>query len=136
MTDLSSLRTALLAAVSIDGNSIGNQSFLECIRGLIRQLIDKAFWAARDVAIEEGRLAKGRGRGVAVKRVAAGPTSGSLAEEVLSRVRERLEPIYARIVESKRAAFTTAELRKTLLTPLISGQLRLPEAESLLENAL
>jgi len=42
-------------------------------------------------------------------------------------------PIYAKVVEGKQKAQTLTQLRDTLLPRLISGQLRLPEAEALVE---
>ena len=45
------------------------------------------------------------------------------------------EPIYARIVENKKNAFSLSALHDTLLPRLISGQLRLPEAEEMVEEA-
>jgi type I restriction enzyme S subunit len=44
-------------------------------------------------------------------------------------------PIHARIFENQTQAQTLATLRDTLLPRLISGQLRLPDAEAVLENA-
>lgn len=44
-------------------------------------------------------------------------------------------PIHARIFENQKQAQTLATLRDTLLPRLISGQLRLPEAEAALEQA-
>ena len=44
-------------------------------------------------------------------------------------------PLLARIVETELQAQNLAELRDTLLPRLISGQLRLPQAEALLEEA-
>jgi type I restriction enzyme S subunit len=41
----------------------------------------------------------------------------------------------ASVSENKRQAQTLATLRDTLLPRLISGQLRLPEAEAILEDA-
>ncbi|MDH4567202.1 SAM-dependent DNA methyltransferase [Pseudomonas sp. BN414] len=127
MTDLNNLRAVLLASVPVDGNTIGNQSLLERVRGQIPQLTEEAFWAVRDGLIEEGVLAKGRGRGGAVKRVSGEPTSGSLAEQVLSKVRERMEPAAvaeasaAYVVETVaqnptkvKAATSLQELEKTL----------------------
>ena len=43
-----------------------------------------------------------------------------------------VDPVYARIVSNKQAARTLATLRDTLLPRLISGQIRLPEAEALI----
>ena len=46
------------------------------------------------------------------------------------------QPLMDRIVENERQAQTLATLRDTLLPRLISGKLRLPEAETLTEEAL
>ncbi|MNT87505.1 hypothetical protein D3C72_2279250 [compost metagenome] len=45
-------------------------------------------------------------------------------------------PLFERLVANERQAQTLTQLRDTLLPRLTSGQLRLPEAETLLENAL
>ena len=44
-------------------------------------------------------------------------------------------PLYARYVKNKQTAQTLSTLRDTLLPRLISGQLRLPEVDSLLEES-
>ncbi|MCC2638625.1 MAG: type restriction-modification system, subunit [Moraxellaceae bacterium] len=66
--DQNTLRAALLAAVPADGAAIGNQSLLEKLRGRHPQLTEDAYRAVRDTLIDEGVLAKGRGRGGAVRR--------------------------------------------------------------------
>ncbi|MDO8778349.1 MAG: restriction endonuclease subunit S [Burkholderiaceae bacterium] len=48
---------------------------------------------------------------------------------------ERVAPLWAKIHENQAQAQTLVTLRDTLLPRLISGQLRLPEAEALLEEA-
>lgn len=53
------------------------------------------------------------------------------SQTVLAAFSELMAPIYSRIVEGKQAASSLANLRDTLLPRLISGQLRLPEAEAL-----
>lgn len=55
---------------------------------------------------------------------------------VLAAFSEIVTPIYARIVEGKQTASTLASARDTLLPRLISGQLRLPEAEALIEGVV
>ena len=50
---------------------------------------------------------------------------------ILKLFSEITSPIYSKIVEGKLKAQTLAQLRDTLLPKLISGQLRLPEAEEL-----
>ena len=56
--------------------------------------------------------------------------------DVLCHFSETVEPIFERITENERQAQTLTHLRDTLLPRLISGQLRLPEAEALVEEAL
>ncbi|WP_172151932.1 class I SAM-dependent DNA methyltransferase [Pseudomonas tumuqii] len=92
MSDPALLSQALLAAVPAAG-SIGNQSLLERLRGQFPQLSEDQFWTARDALIEAGELAKGRGRGGAVKRTQAEEgASLSLAQQTLNKARERFEP--------------------------------------------
>lgn len=55
-------------------------------------------------------------------------------DEVLSKFFDVAKTIYDSLYDQK--AQTLTQLRDTLLPRLISGQLRLPEAETLLENAL
>ena len=47
-----------------------------------------------------------------------------------------VDPLVSKIIENQRQAQTLAQLRDTLLPKLISGQLRLPEAEALLAEEL
>ena len=56
--------------------------------------------------------------------------------EVLNMGNELLEPLVNRVVENRLQAQTLSTLRDTLLPRLISGQLRLPEAEAATEAAL
>jgi len=55
---------------------------------------------------------------------------------VLRRFGELAESLYQRVVSNKRQAQSLAALRDTLLPRLISGQLRLPEAQAQLEEAI
>ena len=56
--------------------------------------------------------------------------------EVLNMGNELLEPLVNRVVENRLQAQTLSTLRDTLLPRLISGQLRLPEAQTATEAAL
>ncbi len=56
--------------------------------------------------------------------------------DVLDAFANIAEPLFERLIENERQAQTLTQLRDTLLPRLISGQLRLPEAETLLEKAL
>jgi type I restriction enzyme S subunit len=59
------------------------------------------------------------------------PTPSAL---VLNRFEELVAPLISRIFNNSKSAQTLATLRDTLLPRLISGQLRLPEAEAVLET--
>ncbi|MEN2425301.1 restriction endonuclease subunit S [Chromobacterium vaccinii] len=54
------------------------------------------------------------------------------ANEVLNAFNDVVRPLYLQIVQGKQMAANLAALRDTLLPRLISGQLRLPEAEALI----
>jgi type I restriction enzyme S subunit len=45
------------------------------------------------------------------------------------------EPLFNRLIENERQAQILTTLRDTLLPRLISGQLRLPEADAIIEKA-
>ncbi|MEH8172367.1 MULTISPECIES: restriction endonuclease subunit S [Aeromonas] len=57
------------------------------------------------------------------------------SKEVIVEFMRIAEPLFARLVENQKQAQTLATLRDTLLPRLISGQLRLPEAEAMAEGA-
>jgi type I restriction enzyme M protein len=88
MTHHATLRNALLAAVPATGDSIGNQSLLERLQAQLSGLTLEQYQVARDALVAEGLLAKGRGRGGAVRRADA---ASSLAEQALEKARGRFE---------------------------------------------
>ncbi|WP_275546980.1 HsdM family class I SAM-dependent methyltransferase [Pseudomonas sp. Marseille-Q0931] len=91
MSVLAQLGEALLAAVPVDGSSIGNQTLFERLKAQLPGISEEQLWAARDALIEQGVLVKGRGRGGSVLRA---PASGSsLADQVLNKARERMAPV-------------------------------------------
>ena len=55
-------------------------------------------------------------------------------QELAQRFDEAVEPLVAKIMENQLQAQTLTQLRDTLLPRLISGQLRLPEAETVLND--
>ena len=57
------------------------------------------------------------------------------SREVSEAFGSMIEPLYARLRHNSEQAQTLATLRDTLLPRLISGQLRLPETEALIEEA-
>ncbi|MNZ34250.1 hypothetical protein D3C78_516220 [compost metagenome] len=91
MTDLSMLRASILTA-------IGNQSLLERLRMQHPNLSEEQFWTVRDSLIDEGVLAKGRGRGGSVRLARAtdephiATSATLLAEQALSMARARFSP--------------------------------------------
>ena len=107
---MNELQQALLAWVPVDGSSIGNQSLLERLKGQFPQISEDAFWAARDGLIEQGVLQKGRGRGGSVLRAQA--AGSSLADQVLSKARERFEPTAVAEVSAAYVADAAAALSK------------------------
>jgi len=54
---------------------------------------------------------------------------------VLHSYLDVVEPVFERLVENQKQAQTLASIRDTLLPRLISGQLRLPEAEAIIKEA-
>lgn len=70
----------VLALVPEDGSSMGNQSLYERLKADLPQVTEEAYKAARDALVEQGLLAKGRGRGGSVSRAgASGQTSAVTA---------------------------------------------------------
>lgn len=57
------------------------------------------------------------------------------SSDVMAAFAVAADPLYSRIVANKQAGRTLATLRDTLLPRLISGQLRLPEAETQITDA-
>lgn len=57
-------------------------------------------------------------------------------QQVVTAFDEIASPIFAKIVENERQSHLLATLRDTLLPRLISGKLRIPEAEAVVEEAL
>ena len=58
------------------------------------------------------------------------------ALEILLEFERQVEPVLERVLLNVHKANSLCELRDTLLPRLISGQLRLPEAQTLLEDAV
>ena len=58
------------------------------------------------------------------------------SRQALQAFEEAISPIDARIENNEQKQRTLSQLRDTLLPKLISGQLRLPEAEELLAEEL
>ena len=101
------LRAALIAAVPTDGTAIGNQSLLDHLKQALPSVGEADYWSVRDSLIEEGVLAKGRGRGGAVKLASADSS-------VLSSISERAVQPKAKIEKGMNQNSTLKDLEKTL----------------------
>ncbi|AEJ06679.1 type I restriction-modification system, M subunit [Stutzerimonas stutzeri] len=110
MSVLAQLGEALLAAVPVDGSSIGNQTLFERLKAQLPGISEEQLWAARDALIEQGVLVKGRGRGGSVLRA---PASGSsLADQVLNKARERMAPVNTEEVSAGYVVQAAAAVKK------------------------
>jgi type I restriction enzyme, S subunit len=99
-----------------------------------------AFCLFRSRPVHDEMLARvtgstGSRQRVKPREVAAIPTVVPSAE-ALARFGEIAEPIHKRRLSSIRESRTLAEIRDTLLPKLISGEVRVPEAEGLVEAAV
>jgi hypothetical protein len=83
-------RDDLIAALPSDGSAVGNTA-------LIRQLgwKQRRYWTVRDLLIDEGRIAPGRGRGGSVRRIVSGHSPQAspieLEEEAVRATRREVD---------------------------------------------
>ncbi|SFM51748.1 type I restriction-modification system subunit M [Halopseudomonas yangmingensis] len=110
MSGLAQLGEALLAAVPVDGSSIGNQTLFERLKAQLPEISEEQLWAARDALIEQGVLVKGRGRGGSVLRAQA--SGSSLADQVLNKARERMAPVSTEEVSAGYVVQAAAAVKK------------------------
>ena len=111
MSGLAQLGEALLAAVPVDGSSIGNQTLFERLKAQLPEISEEQLWAARDALIEQGVLIKGRGRGGSVLRAQA--SGSSLADQMLNKARERMAPVNAEEVSAGYVVQAATAVKKT-----------------------
>lgn len=111
MSGLAQLGEALLAAVPVDGSSIGNQTLFERLKAQLPEISEEQLWAARDALIEQGVLVKGRGRGGSVLRAQA--SGSSLADQVLNKARERMAPVNTEEVSAGYVVQAAEAVKKT-----------------------
>ena len=111
MSGLAQLGEALLAAVPVDGSSIGNQTLFERLKAQLPETSEEQLWAARDALIEQGVLVKGRGRGGSVLRAQA--SGSSLADQVLNKARERMAPVNTEEVSAGYVVQAAEAVKKT-----------------------
>lgn len=65
-----SLTDLILSLTPEDGSSIGNGAMMALLRERMPGLSDDDYFAARDALVDDGLLARGRGRGGSIIRVA------------------------------------------------------------------
>ncbi|MED5493017.1 MAG: restriction endonuclease subunit S [Pseudomonadota bacterium] len=93
------------------------------------------FWCRQNMEAIKGRANGSTFMEISKKAFRPIPTLVPSAE-ILDAFARLAEPLLERLVENERQAQTLTQLRDTLLPRLISGQLRLPEAEALIEEAV
>jgi type I restriction enzyme S subunit len=95
------------------------------------------FWLSSDLVMEEMRV---KGTGVAIPGLnstqARSLTTLRPHPAVAAAFNERVEPAVARILSACNESRTLAALRDTLLPKLLSGEIRVPEAEQAVEEAI
>lgn len=112
-----------------------NQGYIAMLPGGLLSPLHLLFWCRENM-----EAIKGRANGstfMEVSKKAFRPIPALVPHsDVLQCFDDVAGTLFSRLVENERQAQTLSALRDTLLPRLISGQLRLPEAESLLESAL
>ena len=112
-----------------------NQGYIAIPRGGELSPLYMLFWCRQNM---EG--IKGRANGstfMEISKKAFRPIPALVPTvEVLDAFANIAEPLFERLIEGERQALTLTQLRDTLFPRLISGQLRLPEAESMVEEAV
>lgn len=112
-----------------------NQGYIGILPGGKLSPLFMLFWCRQNM-----EAIKGRANGstfMEISKKAFRPIPALVpTPELLERFDEVVGALFARLVENVLQATSLAEVRDTLLPRLISGELRLPEAQALLEDAL
>jgi len=112
-----------------------NQGYIAIPPGGELSPVYMLFWCRQNMEVIKGRANGSTFMEVSKKAFrpipAMVPTAG-----VLDAFANIAEPLFERLIENERQAQTLTQLRDTLLPRLISGQLRLSDAEQAVEEAL
>lgn len=112
-----------------------NQGYIAMLPGGCLPPIYLLFWCQQNMEV-----IKNHANGstfMEISKKAFRPLPAIISDEsIISAFTDLAEPLFARLVANEQQAQTLAQLRDTLLPKLISGQLRLPEAEALLAEEL
>ncbi len=74
-----SLTDLILSLAPEDGSSIGNGAMMALLRERVPDLTDDDYFAARDALVDDGLLARGRGRGGSIMRVVDDAEDGTMS---------------------------------------------------------
>jgi type I restriction enzyme S subunit len=112
-----------------------NQGYIAMPPGSLLPPLYLLFWCRENM-----ETIKGRANGstfMEISKKAFRPIPALVpSPEVLQSFSDVAEALFERLIENEKQAQTLATLRDTLLPRLISGQLRLPEAQALADEAL
>ena len=111
-----------------------NQGYIAMLPGGLLPPLHLLFWCRQNM-----ENIKGRANGstfMEISKKAFRPIPALVpAPEIIQTFADVAGRLFDKLIENEKQAQTLATLRDTLLPRLISGQLRLPEAEALLEEA-
>lgn len=110
-----------------------NQGYIAIPPGGELSPVYMLFWCRQNMEVIKGRANGSTFMEISKKAFRPIPALVPIAD-VLDAFANIAEPLFERLIENERQAQTLTQLRDTLLPRLISGQLRLPEAEGLLEG--
>jgi type I restriction enzyme S subunit len=110
-----------------------NQGYIAMPPGGVLPPLYLLFWCQQNMEIIKARANGSTFMEISKKAFRPIPALVPPAQ-MIAAFEDVASPLFARIVENERQAQTLATLRDTLLPRLMSGQLRLPEAEPVLET--
>ncbi|MDW3714566.1 restriction endonuclease subunit S [Pseudomonas sp. 2023EL-01195] len=111
-----------------------NQGYIAMLPGGRLPVLYLLFWCRMNMEVIKGRANGSTFMEISKKAFRPIPALVPSAE-VLAAFEQVVGPLFERLVANERQAQTLTQLRDTLLPRLISGQLRLPEAEQAVEEA-
>jgi len=112
-----------------------NQGYIAIPRGGELSPLYMLFWCRQNMERIKGRANGSTFMEISKKAFRPIPVLVPTTE-ALDAFANIADPLFERLIENERQAQTLTQLRDTLLPRLISGRLRLPETENLLENSL
>lgn len=117
----------LLSLIPESGESVGNSSLREKVKGLVAQqndeLNDQDYWLLRDSLIDEGLIVQGRGRGGSVHRIVK-PAPAPEPEPVAQAMAEKPPEgdLYEPLLKSLIAGYTKENRIKRFVSEITARQ--------------